>query len=76
MTMLISLTGKKNVQMHLCPQGLFFQLQGQNFKIACLEEIALNNGWLDGSHIEELARTKYTKTAYGSYLMDMLKETA
>ncbi|MEK9569742.1 MAG: glucose-1-phosphate thymidylyltransferase RfbA [Paracoccaceae bacterium] len=48
----------------------------QGYMIACLEEIALNNGWLDGSHVEELARTKYTKTAYGSYLLDMLKETA
>lgn len=39
----------------------------QGYKIACLEEIALNNGWLS---VEEVAHaaTKLSKNGYGEYL--------
>ena len=42
----------------------------QGFKIACLEEIAYNNGWL--SNAELLVRAKALgKTAYGEYLLEL-----
>lgn len=41
--------------------------QGQ--KIACLEEIALNNGWINYSDIEHLADSK---TEYGKYLLSLI----
>jgi glucose-1-phosphate thymidylyltransferase len=42
----------------------------QGFKIACLEEIAYNHGWL--SREELLTRAKaLAKTAYGEYLFDI-----
>lgn len=44
----------------------------QGFKIACLEEIAFNNGWLNASQIEELAKP-LMKSSYGQYLMSLLK---
>lgn len=39
----------------------------QGLKIACLEEIAYYNGWVEKSHILKLAE-KLTKTGYGQYL--------
>ena len=47
----------------------------QGYMVACLEEIALNNGWLDASHLEKIAQTKYANTGYGNYLLDVLKST-
>ena len=45
----------------------------QGFKIACLEEIGLNNGWLD--HDVLLAQANaLANTSYGEYLFDLLKE--
>lgn len=45
--------------------------QGQ--KVACLEEIAFNNGWL--GHAELLAcGTRLEKTAYGQYLLALAQE--
>lgn len=44
----------------------------QGFMVACLEEIAFNNGWLNVNDIERIARTKYDKTAYGKYLKELL----
>tara|TARA_R110001599_G_scaffold352492_1_gene587536 strand:- start:8711 stop:9583 length:873 start_codon:yes stop_codon:yes gene_type:complete len=43
----------------------------QGFKIACLEEIAFNNGWLNASQIEELAKP-LMKSNYGKYLMELV----
>ncbi|MBW7984512.1 glucose-1-phosphate thymidylyltransferase RfbA [Enterobacillus tribolii] len=43
----------------------------QGFKIACLEEIAWRNGWLDDAGVERAAR-QLSKTGYGTYLMDLL----
>ena len=45
--------------------------QGQ--KVACLEEIAFNNGWLTLVDIEESAK-ELGKSEYGKYLMDFVKD--
>lgn len=45
----------------------------QGFKIACLEEIAYNQGWLPAKKLLETARTM-SKNSYGSYLMSLVKE--
>jgi len=45
----------------------------QGYKVACLEEIAYNNGWLgrdDLGHIGQLL----SKTNYGQYLLALIKE--
>ena len=47
------------------------QRQGQ--KVACLEEIAFNNGWLTLVDIEESAK-ELGKSEYGKYLMDFVKD--
>jgi len=44
----------------------------QGIKIACLEEIALHNGWIDADHILKRARA-FRKTAYGDYLIRCAK---
>lgn len=43
----------------------------QGFKIACLEEIAFNNGWLTKEALFEKAQ-KTMKNSYGQYLMSLL----
>jgi glucose-1-phosphate thymidylyltransferase len=43
----------------------------QGFKIACLEEIALNQGWLTFEEVREKA-SKLSKTGYGRYLLNIL----
>ncbi|WP_143870074.1 glucose-1-phosphate thymidylyltransferase RfbA [Catenovulum sediminis] len=43
----------------------------QGYKIACLEEIAFNNKWLDKKLIKELAKP-LLKNSYGKYLMGLL----
>ncbi|OOE41879.1 glucose-1-phosphate thymidylyltransferase, partial [Salinivibrio kushneri] len=47
----------------------------QGFKVACLEEIAFNNGWLDS---KEIMKNSYLseKTGYGRYVIDMLKSNS
>ena len=45
----------------------------QGFKIACLEEIALNNGWLDEDAVRQIANT-LSKNSYGEYLYSLLRE--
>ena len=42
----------------------------QNRKIACLEEIAYNNGWIDKDKLKE-ACEKYRQNQYGQYLHDV-----
>ena len=44
----------------------------QGYKIACLEEIAFNQGWLTGSSLEERAKLM-SKNSYGQYLQALLK---
>jgi glucose-1-phosphate thymidylyltransferase len=46
----------------------------QGFKIACLEEIALHQGWLDAAAARARAR-KFHKSEYGVYLEAVIEET-
>ena len=43
----------------------------QGFKIACLEEIAFNNGWLTAEQMKDIAQPMM-KNSYGEYLMSLL----
>ncbi|WP_235282202.1 glucose-1-phosphate thymidylyltransferase RfbA [Thalassotalea sp. ND16A] len=43
----------------------------QGFKIACLEEIAFNQGWLTAKQIKEIAQ-HLMKNSYGEYLMSLI----
>ncbi|MFW2524730.1 glucose-1-phosphate thymidylyltransferase RfbA [Aliarcobacter butzleri] len=45
----------------------------QGYKIACLEEIAYKNGWIDKEKILEIAKP-LSKNGYGQYLYDLVKE--
>lgn len=45
----------------------------QGMKVACLEEIAYRNGWLNKEKVEEQAR-KLAKTEYGRYLKMLINE--
>ncbi len=42
----------------------------QGFYIACLEEIAYNNGWITREQVLEMA-SRLEKTDYGKYLRDL-----
>ena len=44
----------------------------QGLKIACLEEIAYNMGWIDSQKILEIAQPM-AKNQYGKYLIDLVK---
>jgi glucose-1-phosphate thymidylyltransferase len=45
----------------------------QGLKVACLEEIAYQNGWIDRAHL--LNRADYFgKTGYGQYLFKIAGE--
>jgi len=44
----------------------------QGFKIACLEEIAWRNGWLDDDGVKRAAE-RLVKTGYGRYLLELLR---
>ena len=44
----------------------------QGYKIACLEEIALNNGWLSIEKTRKIANS-LSKNGYGQYLLNLLK---
>jgi glucose-1-phosphate thymidylyltransferase len=45
----------------------------QGFKIACLEEIALNQGWLDAAALQRRA-AQLNNSEYGAYLMNVVEE--
>jgi glucose-1-phosphate thymidylyltransferase len=45
----------------------------QGLKVCCPEEIAYRAGWIDAAELEALA-TPLAKTAYGEYLMAVLRE--
>ena len=47
--------------------------QRQGLKVACLEEIAFNNGWIDADQVKAQA-DKLIKTEYGQYLQKILDE--
>jgi len=44
----------------------------QGYKIACLEEIAYNNGWIDKEKVLEIAKP-LSKNGYGAYLKELVK---
>ena len=44
----------------------------QGFKIACLEEIAWRNGWLDDEGVSA-PPARWRKLAYGQYLLELLR---
>ena len=43
----------------------------QGYKVACLEEIALNNGWLTKQQVADIGQSM-RKNAYGQYLMSLV----
>ena len=45
----------------------------QGYKVACLEEIALNNGWLTKQQVADIGQSM-RKNAYGQYLMSLTSE--
>jgi glucose-1-phosphate thymidylyltransferase len=47
--------------------------QRQAQRVACLEEIAYNNGWIDEKAMREAA-AKLAKSGYGAYLLQVLKD--
>jgi len=44
----------------------------QGYKIACLEEIGLKNGWLTKTQVQQAGKD-LAKNGYGQYLMDIVK---
>ena len=46
----------------------------QGLKVACVEEVAFRNGWIDAEQLERLAQPML-KNGYGQYLMKLLRET-
>ncbi|BAU73418.1 glucose-1-phosphate thymidylyltransferase RfbA [Metapseudomonas furukawaii] len=46
----------------------------QGYKIACLEEIAFNNGWLTPVELQQIGKV-FSKNSYGQYLLSLVKET-
>jgi glucose-1-phosphate thymidylyltransferase len=45
----------------------------QGLKVACPEEIAWRQGWIDGAQLERLAEPM-KKNAYGQYLLEVLRD--
>lgn len=43
----------------------------QGYKVACLEEISLNNGWLTKKQVAEIGHSM-SKNAYGQYLISLV----
>jgi len=58
----------------LLDAGLFVQTieHRQGYKIACLEEIAYTNGWIDKEKVLEIAN-RLSKNGYGQYLQELVK---
>jgi len=60
----------------LMDAGLFVQTieHRQGYKVACIEEIAYRNGWIDRAQLLDLAEP-LKKTGYGQYMMEIAEET-
>jgi len=58
----------------LLEAGMFVETieKRQGYKIACLEEIAYNNGWLSKEDLKRIG-TELSKNSYGQYLLDLAK---
>lgn len=46
----------------------------QGYKVACLEEIAFNNGWLTADALQRIGKA-LSKNGYGQYLLSLVKDT-
>ena len=59
----------------LIEAGMFVETveKRQGFKIACLEEIAYNNGWLNKEDLKRIG-TELSKNSYGQYLLHLVEE--
>jgi glucose-1-phosphate thymidylyltransferase len=59
----------------LMEAGLFVETieKRQGYKVACLEEIAFNNGWLSADDLRRIG-TAMGKTNYGQYLLEIAEE--
>lgn len=59
----------------LIEAGMFVETveKRQGFKIACLEEIAYNNGWLNKEDLKRIG-TGLSKNSYGQYLLHLVGE--
>ena len=59
----------------LLEAGMFVETieKRQGYKIACLEEIAYNNGWLSKAQLQAQGEA-LSKNGYGQYLLDLIKE--
>lgn len=58
----------------LLEAGMFVETieKRQGFKVACLEEIAFNNGWLSKEDVAKQGRA-LSKNSYGQYLQHLIK---
>ena len=61
----------------LLQAGMFVETieSRQGYKIACLEEIAYSNGWLNKAQIAQLGQA-LSKSGYGQYLLALLENKA
>ena len=59
----------------LLEAGLFVETieKRQGYKIACLEEIAFNNGWLSREDLQRVGKL-LSKNSYGQYLLSMAED--
>lgn len=59
----------------LLEAGLFVETieKRQGYKIACLEEIAFNNGWLSADDLMRIGHS-LSKNSYGQYLLSVIAE--
>ena len=59
----------------LLQAGMFVETieSRQGYKIACLEEIAYNNGWLSRDKLQQIGQS-LQKNSYGQYLLALIKE--
>ncbi|MGE6328539.1 glucose-1-phosphate thymidylyltransferase RfbA [Psychrobacter pacificensis] len=59
----------------LIEAGMFVETveKRQGFKIACLEEIAYNNGWLNKDDLKRIGN-ELSKNSYGQYLLHIVGE--
>ncbi|WP_417466353.1 glucose-1-phosphate thymidylyltransferase RfbA [Kordiimonas sp.] len=59
----------------LIEAGMFVETieKRQGFKIACLEEIAYNNGWLNKDDLKRIGN-ELSKNSYGQYLLHLVGE--
>lgn len=44
----------------------------QGLKVACPEEVAWRNGWIDDDTLQQMGE-QFSKTGYGKYLLDLLR---